>query len=299
VFRSSFESIVDGVSARRFQQNDIWHNPCNSGYNQAMLQEARLRASLPVGRIGRPLYVFPSLGSTNDHAKKLAVQGAPHGTLVTADEQTAGRGRGRRRWLTRKGSGLAISLVLRQTVVKSNAAGWLSGLGALAVVEGLERAGLSPKIKWPNDVLLDGRKVAGVLAEAVWQGELLEFVVMGIGVNVREASLPREEQLDFPSTYTDAHSPEPIDREELLIEIVRGVGLWVDQLGTQAMLQRWQERLAFFGEEVVVLGSEREIKGTIVGLNSEGCLVVRTPSTGAVELGAEAMSIRPVDRLLN
>lgn len=264
-----------------------------------MLQETRLRAALPIKGMGAPLYYFPSLGSTNDHAKQLAAQGAPHGTLVTADEQTAGRGRMRRRWVTKRGSGLAISMVLRPAGAASSAVGLFSGLGALAVVQGLEGLGLSPQIKWPNDVLQEGRKVAGVLAEAAWQSGEVEHVVLGMGVNVRAASLPEDAALDFPSTYVDAHSPQPVEREGLLIEIVRGVGLWIDQLGSPAMLQRWQERLAFMGEDVVVSGSGHEITGKVVGLNDAGRMVLRSPSGETVALGSEAVTIRPVDMLLN
>jgi BirA family biotin operon repressor/biotin-[acetyl-CoA-carboxylase] ligase len=264
-----------------------------------MLNESRLRAGLPVEGMGAPLYIYPSLGSTNDHAKQLAAQGAPHGTLVTADEQTAGRGRMQRRWVTKAGSGLAISVILRPTGVKSGSYGWLAGLGALAVVQGLETLGLSPRIKWPNDVLLERRKVAGVLAETAWQAGELDFVVLGMGVNVRAGSLPPREALDYPASYVDAHSPRPVDREGLLIEIVRALGLWADRFGTPSMLQRWQERLAFNGEVVIVSGGDQEIVGEVVGLNEAGRLVLRSPSKERLVLGPEAMTIRPVDRLVN
>jgi BirA family biotin operon repressor/biotin-[acetyl-CoA-carboxylase] ligase len=124
-----------------------------------------------VSRLGRPRLHLRSIGSTNARARELAVAGAPHGTAVTADEQTAGRGRQGRGWATPPGSALAVSLVIRDPDPL------LSLRAGLAVAD---LAGAGARVKWPNDVLVDGRKVAGVLVE----GRLQEgWAVLGIGVN--------------------------------------------------------------------------------------------------------------------
>lgn len=246
-----------------------------------------------------PLYFFHSLASTNDHARLLAEEGAPHGTLVTAEEQLAGRGRRGRRWVTRKGAALAISLVLRPGNRTPHAYTFLTGLGAVAVVDGLEAIGLNPKVKWPNDVLLDGRKVAGVLAESVWRGAELDFVILGMGVNVRGDSVPDPETLDYPSSYIDAYVAEPVDRERLLLEIVRGVGLWSRQLDSSELLERWRSKLAFVGEEIIAYGGSSERRGTMLGLNPEGMLRLRSAGGEIVDLEPDTTTIRPVDRRLN
>src|SRR5512137_455549 len=147
------------------------------------MQEAEIRAAL--GDIPLSgLRIFESLGSTNDEAASWIAGGAADWSLVIADEQTAGRGRGDTRWLTPKGTALAFSLVLRQPLPKAEHSARLAGLGALGVAEAFTVYSLQPSIKWPNDVLLDGRKTAGVLVESMWTGERLDASVLGIGVNV-------------------------------------------------------------------------------------------------------------------
>lgn len=264
-----------------------------------MLQEKRLRAELPLEGMGVPLHFFQSLPSTNDYAKRLAEKGAPHGTLVTADEQTAGHGRRGRRWVTKKGAGLAISLVLRPDALEPQAYARLTGLGALAVVDGLEALGLAPSLKWPNDVLLGGRKVAGVLAEAVWKGAELDFVVLGMGVNVRRDSIPDRESLDYPSGFVDAHTSTLVDRESLLLEIVRAVGSWAKELRGPALPKRWQDKLAFIDREIIATGGSTERRGTILGLTPQGALKLRTSHGEIIMLAPDYTTIRPVDSELN
>jgi BirA family biotin operon repressor/biotin-[acetyl-CoA-carboxylase] ligase len=148
-----------------------------------MLNQRRLEAGLPIEGLGDPLYVFSTLGSTNDEAKSLANQGAPHGTLVLADEQTSGRGRQDRKWYTKAATGLALSLILRLESTPA-AMSTLTVLGALAVTESLTQLGVKAWIKWPNDVIVEAGKLAGVLVEAVWLGDQIEYGIVGIGVNV-------------------------------------------------------------------------------------------------------------------
>src|SRR5690606_3785950 len=133
-----------------------------------------------------PWRYFDRLGSTNDEAARWADRGAPHLALVLADEQYAGRGRLGRQWFTPPGAALALSLVLRprpENRLASEQIPFYTALGALALSQALRRQlGLSPAIKWPNDVLLVGRKTAGILAEAQWQGDQVQAVILGIGV---------------------------------------------------------------------------------------------------------------------
>ena len=152
-----------------------------------------LEKSLAGLRLG-PLHYYHQIGSTNDEAARWAADGAPDLSLFVADEQTDGRGRLGRRWFTPAGSALALSLILRdqgQGSALPRHITRLTALGALAVCDALsDLYALQAEIKWPNDVLLSRRKIAGVLAEAHWQGEQLVAVILGIGVNVRQAALP-------------------------------------------------------------------------------------------------------------
>jgi BirA family biotin operon repressor/biotin-[acetyl-CoA-carboxylase] ligase len=154
------------------------------------MDERTLRKTLSGIPLGGLRY-FEQTGSTNDIALAWAAAGSPDLALVYAEEQTAGRGRGTRRWFTPAGAALAFSLVLRPLAGAEQPISLFSTLGALAVCEALEKHALQPQIKWPNDVLLNRRKVCGILAESVWLGEQVESVVLGVGLNIKPEAIPR------------------------------------------------------------------------------------------------------------
>ena len=184
-----------------------------------VMDEVKLRSLLPVGGLGLPLHVFASLGSTNDVCVELARSGAAHGTLVVANEQTAGRGRGGRSWITQPGGALAMSILLRPQASGPLLPGYFTLIGALAVVEALAEFGVTSRIKWPNDVVVETGKLAGTLAEASWSGKVLDYVVLGIGVNVTRGSLPAQDEVDFPAACVELEG-DPVERERLTARIV-------------------------------------------------------------------------------
>ena len=260
-----------------------------------MLNAERLRASLPIYGLGEPLYFYPSIGSTNDHAADFARQGSPHGTLVVAEEQTSGRGRAGRDWFTPPDSALAFSLLLRPQGLTLETLGELTVLGALAVVEALENVGIEALIKWPNDVLIHGRKVAGVLTEASWLGDELEFAILGIGVNVRSKSVPPDEKVDVPATCVEVIVGERVDRHELLLNVIQGVGKWHLNLGSPQMLVAWDQRLAYRDRIVQVHHLEGEILGRVQGLTVGGRLKLQSDDGEMIEIAVGDVHLRPVD----
>lgn len=214
-----------------------------------------------MSRLGRPRLHLRTIGSTNARARELAEAGAPHGTAVTADEQTAGRGRQGRGWSTPPGSALAVSLVIREPDPL------LSLRAGLAVSD---LAGPEARVKWPNDVLLGGRKVAGVLAE----GRPLErWAVLGIGVNAALdlATLP-EEVRGRAGTLGLAPADLPLALDRLLEALERRLAEPPEQ--TLAALR---ERDALEGRPVRWDGGT----GTGAGIADDGALLVRD-SAGAV-----------------
>jgi len=257
------------------------------------MDEMLLKEALPRHGLGEPLHVFASVGSTNDVCRKLAAAGAPHGTLVLADEQRQGRGRAGRRWFTPPGSALALSLLLRPAGTGREELAALNMLGALGVALALEGYGLTPAIKWPNDVLLGGRKVAGVLAETAWRGEEIEHVVLGIGVNVAPASVPGQE-LEFPATCVEAELGKALSREALLLAIIDGLAEGLDRLSGGTLLQQVEARLAFLGAPVQVETADGSYPAMPVGLATAGRLRLRLPSGEEQVIGVEAR-LRPVD----
>ena len=198
---------------------------------------------------------------------------------MVADEQTAGRGRFNRRWVTRPGAALAFSLILRLAPEEISHLTLFSPWGALAVAQTLEsRFQLRPQIKWPNDVLLSGRKISGILAEISWTGTVLEGVVLGIGINVTRASVPPPEDLLFPAGSLEEACDHPLERWQLLRDVLETLILWRPRLGTAEFYQAWQERLAFRGEWVIIKagdGSAPDLRGQLIGVDPDGSLRLR------------------------
>src|SRR5689334_723784 len=176
-------------------------------------------SKLPLGEVK----YFDSIGSTNNEALAWATSGAPDLSIVIADEQTAGRGRLDRKWFTPKGAGLAFSLILHPSVQEKPYLTRTVGLAALAVVDALQARGLIAQVKWPNDVLLNGRKVAGILVESVWSGEEVDCLVIGIGINVLKGAVPSPDLVLFPATSLEEALGPEVAREQILRDILAGL----------------------------------------------------------------------------
>jgi len=238
---------------------------------------------------------FDSVGSTNDEALAWALKGAPDLSLVVADEQTSGRGRMDRKWYTPAGTALAMSLILRPTGDERAHPARTTGLLALSLVDALHKLGLSPLIKWPNDVLLNGQKLAGILVETTWMGNELDAMVLGMGVNVLETSVPPDDQVLFPATSIQSVLGRPIDRIDLLLDILTGVLEWRPRLGTDDFLNAWEENLAFRGQQVRVQGGSGDpITGELTGLNPDGSLRLRNEHGKYVTVQFGEVHLRPV-----
>ncbi|NNC89824.1 MAG: biotin--[acetyl-CoA-carboxylase] ligase [Akkermansiaceae bacterium] len=225
------------------------------------LEPARLE------EIGGRLVHLATTKSTNDEAKQLAADGAVHGTLVVTDEQTAGRGRHGAEWVSGPGEGLAFSVVLRPEWDPSRW-GWLGLAAGLAVAEMLERLGLEAAIKWPNDVLVDGRKTSGILVEA-HSGA----AVVGIGINVNEENFPE----GLEAVSVGQALGRTVSREEVLVAVWRRLLAVVDREPDVIAEAVWQ-RLAWRNEVVATAeGVAAKIRGFGVGgellLESRGKLV--------------------------
>jgi BirA family transcriptional regulator, biotin operon repressor / biotin---[acetyl-CoA-carboxylase] ligase len=189
-------------------------------------------------------------GSTNDLALEWAQAGAPDWALVVADAQTAGRGRGDRRWVTEPGGALAFSLVLRPTPAEAGCFPRFTALAALGLVNALSGLGLAAQIKWPNDVLLAGRKVAGVLVEADWQAARVEAAVIGLGVNVSPGSVPPVHTLRYPATAVELSWVALWTAGRCWQTLVRRCGITAAILAQDALIDAWNAHLALRGEWV-------------------------------------------------
>lgn len=229
---------------------------------------------------------FDTIDSTNDRAMELIQQGVPDRYLVIANEQRKGRGRQGRTWFTPPESALAFSLIIYPKIAfQQENLIRMTGLGALAVCEGLKEAyQLHAKIKWPNDVLLDGKKVSGVLAEGHWIGEKLLAVIVGIGINVASDSVPGEDYIDFPATSISDSLGKPVNRMTVLKNVLSKLVFWEEKIAEPEFISTWQEYLAYMGEKVQIQHENETLQeGILIGIDNRGKLVLKT------EYGEEAI----------
>ena len=231
-------------------------------------------------------------GSTNADLAERARQGEAPGTVLITDYQSAGRGRRGRTWTAPPGSGIAMSILVRPDGIDPSRWTWLSLLAGLAVADGVRRAATLPAVlKWPNDVLLNGRKFCGILSERV-DSSVGPACVVGIGINVTLA----ETQLPVPSATSLAIAGRelgivPPSRTAVIATVLAAFGLlygrWEAQAGNDASLAAsYIERCDTIGRQVrVLLGAQRSIEGIADRIDAEGRLVVRTNS-GSAAYGA-------------
>ena len=261
--------------------------------------------TLPLGGVR----YFDQIGSTNDEAARWLDYGAPDLALVVADAQTAGRGQHGRKWFTQPGTALAFSVILKEFPGMDETIGGISSnlelvarvtaLGAIGVAEALRNDyGIHAQIKWPNDVLLDEKKTCGVLAEAHWEGNHLQAVVLGIGVNVAPQSVPDAENLNFPATCVEYHTNKSVNRLELLRTILAKALEDRMRISTPTFIQDWEKRLAFMGEQVYIVENEKSIcQGVVSGLDASGRLILQLEDSRMKALTTGEIHLRPfVDR---
>ncbi|MBE0672659.1 MAG: biotin--[acetyl-CoA-carboxylase] ligase [Anaerolineales bacterium] len=257
------------------------------------MNENSLKKSLSKLNIGGLRY-FDSIGSTNDEALAWAAGKAEDLSIVIADEQTQGRGRLNRTWFTPKGSALAVSLILRPSTSLRPHLSQTVGLAALSIAEACLKLGLDPQIKWPNDILLKGKKTAGILVESVWSGEDVDSLVIGMGINVSKLSVPPEDMLQFPATSLEDEIGSEPKREEVLFNVLQAFIHWRERMGTDELIHAWEEKLAFRGEQVEVkTGSELPVTGKVDGLESDGSLRLKDAHDNSVIVRFGDVSLRP------
>lgn len=242
----------------------------------ALSAEAIL-ARLGTAIIGRRLELHTEIDSTNTRAVALARAGAPEGTLVLAEAQTAGRGRLGRRWHAPPGGALLMSLLLRPPLPPTRAQ-WATMICALAAAEAVaEVAGLEAGLKWPNDLVFAGRKLGGMLTElGARDADTLDYVVVGLGLNVNldPAGLP---ETITPATSLAAELGRPISRLELLLAwLARAEGHYGRLLAGESPRDAWRRRLTTLGQAVQVGTAEEVVAGVAEDVDEDGALLVRT-----------------------
>jgi BirA family transcriptional regulator, biotin operon repressor / biotin---[acetyl-CoA-carboxylase] ligase len=239
-----------------------------------------------VGIFSRQVWLA-DVGSTNDVAATLADRGEPEGTVVIADAQSAGRGRHGRAWVSPPGAGLYMSIVLRPA---AHAVSLLTIAAGVALAEGIQAAtGLQPQLKWPNDVYLGGRKLAGILAEAGASTAGVHHVVLGCGINLMPAAYPPD--VTARATSIESELGRPIDRGLLFVECLAALHLRYCDLQSRAnaaVVARWRDRAAStFGRRVEWDAAGVTRYGIAEDIDDTGALLVRDGAACARVISGE------------
>lgn len=261
----------------------------NRGYRltnpETMYNKRELEQGLKTKTMGQTIYFYEETDTTNNRARELALEGAPEGTLVVAEKQTAGRGRRGKVWESPLGTGIWMSLVLRPQIAPAEAS-VLTLLCGLATAEAIEaETGLSAGIKWPNDILINGKKAVGILTEMDCEMSEVHFVIPGIGINVNTASFPPEIAEIATSLYLECG--KTVSRRRLVHKVLERLEEHYETFlrtgSFAAMLEDYRKHCITLGKEVHVLGRE-PFFAEALDITPEGELLVRRADNGKEEV---------------
>ena len=265
-----------------------------------LLSAEEVRNALTTKIIGSEIKYFTVTDSTNVQAKKLAAAGAPDGTLVIAEEQTGGRGRLSRKFFSPRGKGILFSVILRPKILPQQAPKYTL-LAAVAIVKAMkEVTGANVGIKWPNDILHDGKKLVGILTEMNAEMEGVNFIVIGMGINV---NIPIEA---LPDDVKDkaASLSGILGHEVSRLKLLSAIAAELERLyitaqteGFEPIFRQWREYSITLGQHISVIGvgTGETYEGTAVDIDSDGALLVKTNGQIKRVLAGD-VSIRPVSR---
>ncbi len=245
-------------------------------------------------KIGKRIIKVESCSSTNDLAQEMALRGEEEGTVIIAEEQLKGRGTKGRKWYSPRGKGIYLSVILRPRRRDMSVLPLAVGLSVRDAL--LESEGLSVLLKWPNDLVCDGKKIGGILCEASFRGNDISHVVLGIGLNLTHDQDDFPEEFRNKATSLQLELDRDIDREDFLLRFWRILGDWYGLFlqGKDVQIIKLFEEFSAFspGEEIIVETEKGRIAGEYKGIDLQGRLLLRVWKRERSFLAAEVVEIR-------
>lgn len=260
-----------------------------------LLTENEILENLNTKYIGRNIIHFDTIDSTNNKAKELASLGELEGTIIISEEQTVGRGRLGRTWVSPKYKGIWMSIILRPNISPQDASK-VTQIGAAAVLKAIRDLELEAFIKWPNDIVLNKKKVCGILTEMSAEIDKINYLVVGIGINVNidEYEFPKE--LKNMATSLKGVSYEKIDRKNLISDILNNFeklyGELISKNSIDDTIRICKEYSVLLGKEVKIIKNNEEIIAKAIDINKDGNLVVKYESGEIDNIISGEVSIR-------
>ncbi|MFW5979925.1 MAG: biotin--[acetyl-CoA-carboxylase] ligase [Bacillota bacterium] len=232
-----------------------------------------------------------SIASTNKRAKELADKNYPEGTIIIAEEQTEGRGRRGREWISPVGKGLWFSLIVRPRFIPAMAP-FLTIIASLSVSLSIKELNLNPVIKWPNDILINGKKACGILSELKAEMDRIEYGIVGIGINVNQSNF--SEEIKKKATSLSLEKREQVDRIDLFKNLVNNFEKYYLKLNNDEydeLINKWKYELSEIGKRVRLDSGDKIYQGEVVDVSSKGELIVNTDKEGIKKFWAGDTSI--------
>jgi len=242
-----------------------------------MLSKEVIAGGLSTAIVGKKLFLFESIDSTNSCARALGDAGTPEGAVVVAEHQTSGRGRLGRAWVAEPGTSLLFSVLLRPPITVETA-GLLTLYASAAIARAIERSiGLNVQCKWPNDLLLQGKKFCGILIENSFQQSGLTYTVIGAGINVNQPELPPE--IADRATSLSREAGRALDRDKILQAVLSELDIMyqaVRRSEFDTAVSEWTQRCSMFGKTITVQEHDSTVSGVASRLHQDGGLVITT-----------------------
>ena len=296
VSRTAVWKVIEQLKEEGYQIEAVRNRGYRLKESPDILSQAEIESRISTEWAGRNVSYFRETDSTNTQAKRLGEEGAPHGTLVVAEAQNAGKGRRGRTWVSPGGEDIYMTLLLRPDILPSSAP-MLTLVMALSVAEALrEETGVDARIKWPNDIVSDGKKLCGILTEMSAEVDYIHYVVIGVGINVNQPSFPGE--LKDRATSLVIETGKKFLRPALIAAVMRKFekyyGSFTEQGNLSGIQEAYNSLLVNVGEHVRVLDPGHEYNAVSSGINEKGELLVQKEDGSTEAVYAGEVSVRGI-----
>ncbi len=285
------------------EEGYIIHSLPRKGYilkdTPDILSQIEIQNGLDTKILGKEILHYDSISSTNDLVKELALKNGKEGLVIISEEQIKGRGRRGRNWQSPKGKGIWMSILLRPDIPPKEGPKFTL-LSAVAVTKAIKEAtGIEGKIKWPNDIIVNNKKVCGILTEMNAEMDLINYIIIGIGINVNGKTEDFSHELKDRAISLSQVKGDYISRKEIVRKILENIENYylefIQSMDFSDILEEWKGLSCNLGKEVRAIVKGREIIGQAIDINKDGSLILKTKDGEAVEIIYGDVKVRGID----
>lgn len=296
VSRTAIWKVINSLREQGYKIESVTRKGYKLISSPDILGEEEIHYNLNTKLIGQKIITFDQLGSTNQEAKKVALEGMEEGTIIIADEQIAGKGRRGRNWVSPPGTGIWMSIILRPDTQPQNAS-MLTLIAGLAVCKVIHQiTSMKALIKWPNDIVINGKKICGILTEMNSEIDFINFVVIGIGINVNIPEFPPE--LDNIATSLMLEGNKKYKRKTLVKKILEEFEVcynkYLQTEDLQGIIDDYNSYCVNIGREVRVISKSEEITGRVKCVTPKGELIISTSNGDDILVTSGEVSVRGI-----